>query len=177
MSVFKRKGSPYYRYDFLFEGRRYQGSTRLTNRIAAQRAEDVLRGRLAERRAGIVEAKPVPVFKDFAPRFLEMVKPEIRPNTHRSYSISVRNLKPWFDSQRLDEITADAIRQFEESRLKKGRAAPVHQSFRVSDLIPSIYKSLRRCPRTEVGSNWVQNFRHPLHGTPLRIGNCVGVHG
>lgn len=122
MTVFKRKGSPYYRYDFLFEGRRYQASTRLRNRIAAQRAEDILRAKLAERRAGIMEPKPVTLFKDFAARFLEMAEPEIGVSTHRCYSICVRNLMPWFGPKLLSEIAPDLIREYKESRLNDGRA-------------------------------------------------------
>src|SRR5665213_3456967 len=122
MSVFKRKGSPYYQYDFLFEGRRYRGSTKFTNGVAAQRAVDVLRTRLAQSRAGIVERKPVPVFKIFADDFLQRVKPELRPNTHRGYSISIECLMDRFGTKRLDEIAADEIEKFKQSRLEKGRS-------------------------------------------------------
>ncbi len=122
MRVFKRKGSPYYRYDFLFEGRRYQGSTKLTNRIAAQRAEDIQRAKLAERRAGIVERKPVPLFQDFAEEFLERVEPELRPNSVRLYRTSLENMRALFGAKHLDGIAADEIERFKQSRLEQGRS-------------------------------------------------------
>lgn len=58
MSVFKRKNSQYYWYDFIFEGRRYQESTAVTNKIAAERIEAIHKGDLARARAGIVKKKP-----------------------------------------------------------------------------------------------------------------------
>ena len=134
MSVFKRADSRFYQYDFLFEGRRYRGSTKFANRVAAQRAEDVLRGRLAERRAGIVERKLVPLFKDFAYGFLERIKPELRPKSYSRYAVSLglrigEDGKPeqrdgallaWFGSRRLDEITADEIERFKQTRMERG---------------------------------------------------------
>lgn len=39
MSVHKRAGSPYYRYDFIVKGRRFTGSTKTTSRREAERVE------------------------------------------------------------------------------------------------------------------------------------------
>ncbi len=122
MSVFKRKGSPYYRYDFHFDGRRFQGSTKLTNRKAAGQAESILRARLAQSRAGIVQRKPVPVFWGFAQEFLERAKAELRVKSSLRYQVSLRSLKPWFGVKRLDEITADEIERYKQSRLEQGRS-------------------------------------------------------
>jgi integrase len=122
VSVFKRKGSPFYQYDFLFEGRRYRGSSKFTNGIAAQRAVDVLRTRLAQSRAGIIERKIPPMFKTFADDFLQRVKPELRPNTYRGYSISLALLRDWVGAKRLDEIAADEIEKFKQARLEEGRS-------------------------------------------------------
>lgn len=120
MSVFKREGSPYYVYDFIFKGRRCRGSTKLTNKIAARRCENNLRERLAKRRAGILDPEPPPLFKTYAEQFLECTRNEIRPNTSRCYAISVMNLKPAFGSLHLDEINADGIERFKQARLEKG---------------------------------------------------------
>lgn len=43
MSVDKRKGSPFYRYDFVYRGRRFTGSTKETTRRAAERIEQQAR--------------------------------------------------------------------------------------------------------------------------------------
>ncbi len=120
--MFKRRGSPFYQYDFVFKGRRCWGSTKLTNRIAAQRYENKLRERLAQSRAGILDPDPPPLFSDFAEEFMERTKPELRPKSWLRYQVSLKSLKGWFDSKRLDEIRADEIERFKQSRLEQGKS-------------------------------------------------------
>lgn len=120
MSVFRREGSPYYVYDFIFKGRRCRGSTKLTNKIAAGRYENNLREKLAKSRAGILDPEPPPLFKEFADEFLERTRGEMRPNTSRCYGVSLKSLKPRFGSMRLDEITADGIERYKQWRLEQG---------------------------------------------------------
>lgn len=122
MSLYKRPDSGVYWYEFLFGGRRYRGSTKHTNLRAAERVENTLKVKLANSRVGIEELKPVPMFRDFAPRFLEMVKPELRPSGYRTYAVCVRNLLPVFRAKRLDEITPAMIQEFKETRLRERRA-------------------------------------------------------
>jgi integrase len=122
VSIFRRKGSPYYVYDFVFKGRRCRGTTKLNNKIAAGRYENNLREKLAKSRAGILDAEPPPLFKAFAEQFLDLTKNEMRPNTTRCYGVSLKSLKPRFGSMRLDEITADGIEQFKQFRLEQGRS-------------------------------------------------------
>lgn len=119
MSVFKREGSPYYVYDFVFKGRRCRGTTKLTNKIAAGRYENNLREKLAKSRAGILDPEPPPLFKAFAEQFIERTRNEMRPNTSRCYGVSLKSLKPRFGSLRLDEITADGIERFKQARLEQ----------------------------------------------------------
>ena len=90
MSVFRREGSPYYVYDFVFKGRRCRGSTKLKNKIAAGRYENNLREKLAKSRAGILDPEPPPRFKAFAEQFIERTKHEMRPNTSRCYGVSAQ---------------------------------------------------------------------------------------
>ena len=71
MSVFKRRGSRFYQFDFEFEGRRYRGSTKMTNGQAAERVEAAKKLRLAERRGGIIRREPAPLLSKIAPQFLE----------------------------------------------------------------------------------------------------------
>lgn len=135
MAVFKRKGSAFYQYDFLFEGRRYRGSTKHRNKKAAETHENILKVKLANRRSGIVERKPIPLFKGFALEFLERVKPELRPNTLRMYStcLGLRIEKDGklkqrdeagllfrFGSKGLDEITADEVERWKQARMEQG---------------------------------------------------------
>ncbi len=122
MSLFKRPNSLYWWYEFIFEGVRYRRTTKLRNKKAAERAESIHHAKLAQARAGIVERKPTPLLRSFATQFLGSVKLERRPNTHRCYAISVNNLLPRFGAKRLDEITANEIQLFKESRLREGRS-------------------------------------------------------
>jgi integrase len=124
MSIFKREGSPYYQYDFVFRGRRFRGSTLQTNKTSAQRHEANLRQKLANDRSGIVELEPPPCFSVFAEEFLERTKDEMEDNTTRSYRNSLQNLKPWFGTARLDEISADEIERYKQSRLAEERTPP-----------------------------------------------------
>ena len=133
MAVFKRSGSPFYQYDFTFEGRRYWGSTKHRNKESAKRHENILREKLANSRSGIVERKPVPVFRVFAKDFLQRVKLELRPKSYTRYRDSLGlvtkddkdteregALMSWFGCKRIDEITADEIERFKQSRMEEG---------------------------------------------------------
>src|SRR6266404_2455434 len=119
MTIYKQPGSPYYYYDFYFEGRRYQKSTHLRNKTIAHRVECVRKAELAQRRAGILPKKQIPLFRDFAERFLHTIKVERRKNTHRNYSSCVRNLEPAFGNKYRDEITPEMIRSFKEARIER----------------------------------------------------------
>jgi integrase len=134
MSLYKRPDSGVYWYEFLFGGRRYRGSTKHTNLRAAERVENTLKTKLANSRFGIEELKPAPLFRDFAPRFLEMVGPELKPKASLRYAVSVglpdakkeklaRNLSAHFAAKSLDEIRADAINLYKEARLAEGRSS------------------------------------------------------
>jgi integrase len=131
MSLYKRTDSEFYWYRFLFGGRLYQGSTKHKNVRAAERVENTLKTKLANSRFGIEELKPVPLLREFAKDFLERVKSEIRDNTLRGYRVSLGLSKDskeeregalldWFGSKRLDEITANEIERFKQSRMEKG---------------------------------------------------------
>ncbi len=74
---------------------------------------------LAQRRAGILPKKQIPLFGDFAERFLHTIKVERRSNTHRNYLSCVRNLEPAFGRRYLDEITPEMIRSFKETRIEQ----------------------------------------------------------
>ncbi len=63
MSVYKR-GRVYW-YEFWFRGHRIRESSGLTNKVAAQHAEAIRKGALAEGKAGIAAPMPVVNFGDF----------------------------------------------------------------------------------------------------------------
>ncbi len=122
MTIYKQPGSPYFYFDFYFEGRRYQASTHLRNKTVAHRVECIKKAELAQRRAGILPKKQIPLFRDFAERFLHTIKVERRGNTHRAYLSCVQNLAPVFGGRYLDEITPEMIRAFKEARIEQRRS-------------------------------------------------------
>ena len=122
MTLYKQPGSPYYYYDFYFEKRRYQASTHLRNKLVARRIECIKKAELAQQRAGIVSKKEIPLFRDFAERFLHTVKVERRRNTHRAYLSCVRNLEQAFGRKYLDEINPQGIQTFKEARIEQQRS-------------------------------------------------------
>jgi integrase len=122
VSVFKREGSPFYQFEFVFKGRRIRGSTNQTNKTAAQRHEANLRQKLANSRSGILELEPPPQFSEFAEEFLKRTKHEMKANTTRAYRNSLANVKPWFGAKRLDEISTDEIERYKHSRMEKKRS-------------------------------------------------------
>ncbi len=120
--MFKRKGSPFYQYEFLFEGRRYRGSTKHRNRKAAERWVVPLRTQLANGLVGIIERKSVPRLSDYKEHFLEVIGLDRKPRTVAFYCTCLGNLNPEFGAKRLHEITPEAIRVYKERRLREGCA-------------------------------------------------------
>src|SRR5258708_35335280 len=118
MTIYKQPGSPYYYYDFYFEGRRYQKSTHLRNKTIAHRVECVRKAELAQRRAGILPKRQIPLFGDFSERFLHTIKVERRSSTHRNYLSCVRNWEPSFGSNYRDGITPEMIRGSKKPRVE-----------------------------------------------------------
>ena len=68
MALVKRGGVWW--FDFRFEGRRYQRSTKERNKNKAQGIQSAFRTALANRRVGIIERKPVPLFAEAMKSFL-----------------------------------------------------------------------------------------------------------
>jgi hypothetical protein len=91
MAIFKR-GRIYW-YHFVFNGQHIQESTKQGNLNLARTIEAAHRTRLAKAAAGIEEPMPSPRLSDFAEEFLQLIKGERRPRTHRRYSVSLVSLK------------------------------------------------------------------------------------
>ena len=123
MSIYKRKGTRFYSYDFHFKGERIQVATHLTSKEAAKTAESAHRIRLAQGRLGIVPAPALPLFKDFAERFLDWARHHYaeRPNTLKFHRQQVRTLLHTFSPLRLDEITIEAVERYKFRRLAESR--------------------------------------------------------
>ncbi len=88
-----RRGKTYW-FELIFQGERYQKSTKERNRVRAEGIAAAFRAALAERRVGIVERKPTPIFHDALKAFLNWSKCEHseHPRTFQRYRTSSKAL-------------------------------------------------------------------------------------
>lgn len=118
MSIFKRGGI--YWYEFLFNGKRIQASTRQGNQRAAREMEAAHRTSLAKGEVGLAKRKTPPVFRELAQRFLAHVEArhENKPQTVVFYASKLNRLLkfPAIASARVDAIDEGVIEKYVVSR-------------------------------------------------------------
>jgi integrase len=130
------------------DGRRFQRSTKLTNRKEALKVaeawEAAYRGKQTETKVRRVmgeifeeiHAKPLTTYSlaEWAATWLSRVKPEMNPKTHGRYSEVVDTLKrlaPELAATPLDAVTTDAVLAFRAKLLEVRSATTVNQSLKV----------------------------------------------
>lgn len=115
MSVFLRRSSPYYQYEFMLNGRRHRGSTKQKTKTKAQRVEDNER-RKAELRGSIPQLRKIPLLKAVAKEFLEereagMNAGNVAANTYRHYKNGWAQIEQTdLADMRIDAITTGAAK-------------------------------------------------------------------
>src|SRR5262249_475663 len=121
MRLYKR-GQTYW-FELEFEGRRYRESTKVKNRAKAEGIAAKFRTALAERRVGIVERKPAPMFEKAMKAFLEWSKEEQKeqPNTAKRYTTSSKPLLRFlrFKSKPVDQISEAAVEEYKSYRARQ----------------------------------------------------------
>lgn len=114
MALIKRSG--YWHFDFIFKGRRIQGSTHQTNKNLAKLVEAKVRSDAALEAFGIIQPKTSPMFSDFMEgKFLTHVRKHAKkPRTVEFYSVAVRRLieYPPFRNLRLSQIDSALIADY-----------------------------------------------------------------
>jgi integrase len=113
-----------YWFELVFEGKRYQKSTKERNRVKAEGIAAKFRTALAERRVGIVERKPAPQFTQAMTEFLFWSKEEHKEHhqTYRRYVISSKALLKFMKFKKpLDEITPAHIEEYKTWRSAQKR--------------------------------------------------------
>lgn len=92
MSIYKR-GNVYW-FDFVFNGARFQGSTKQANRRAAGEIEAAKKTQLAKGEVGIEPREPTPSFVAFAERFRQEMrsKHQAKPKTVTYYENGLNRL-------------------------------------------------------------------------------------
>jgi integrase len=122
------KRGQYWTYNFWFHGNHIQKATRLTNKGAALRAQNLHRERLARAANGIPdpeEFEDPPILADYIPTFLAWSKTVHRPATHALHRANCAALERYFGKMRLDDINRAAVEAFMVAR---AREAPVNVS-------------------------------------------------
>lgn len=121
MSIYKR-GRVYW-FNFVYNGKRYQQSTKLRNPKDARDRESAIRTALAKGEVGIVERKPVPQFKQAMADFLKWHETEHanKPSTSERHRFSSLALLKHFRDTSLDRIGAAEVEAFKTARLSQFR--------------------------------------------------------
>lgn len=129
MSLFKR-GNIYW-FEFLFNGKRVQVSTKQGNQRAAREMEAAHRVALAKGEAGIVQRKPAPDFKELARRFVQHVEArhENKPQTVSFYAAKLNRLMEFapIASARVDAIDEGLIEKYVIARREQVGPATVNR--------------------------------------------------
>lgn len=116
MHLFKR-GSVYW-FECVFNGQRYQRSTRVKSQRDAKSIAATFYSGLAKGEVGIVERKPSPPFSKAMANFLAWSQQEhqAHPSTAERYRQSSLALLRYFRETNLDKISADDVERFKSSR-------------------------------------------------------------
>src|SRR5262245_26518384 len=110
--------------ELVFEGKRYQKSTKVGNKVKAEGIAAKFRTALAERRVGIVQRKPAPQFNQAMTEFLTWSMEEHKEHyqTYRRYLISSKALLKYGAFKRpIDEIRPSHIEDFKIWRARQKR--------------------------------------------------------
>src|ERR1700733_1626174 len=116
MRIFKR-GSTYW-FELVYEGQRFQKSTRVRNRRDAEDIASTFRTALAKGDVGITERKKVPTFVTAMRDFLKWAAQENQMSKGSSdrYRYSSQALLKFFPDVPIDRITAQDVERFKSSR-------------------------------------------------------------
>ena len=152
MSIFKR-GDVYW-YEFVFNGRRIQASTRQKNQRVAREVEAAHRTALAKGEVGLVRRKTPPVFRELAQRFLAHVEArhENKPQTVVFYTSKLDRLKEFsaIASARIDAIDEGVIERYVVFRREQVGPATVNRELATLRRILRLaheWKEIDRVPR------------------------------
>lgn len=123
MSVYKKPGSKYWWYAFVFKGRRIQKSTRVENRREAENIEKAGWTQLARGEAGI-EEKPKAERKTVG-KLLDALENDFKMRGKGSIKNLnlVARVKKDFETKWADTIARDDVTRYIERRRKEGAAA------------------------------------------------------
>lgn len=114
MALYKRPGSKYFWFKFIFDGQLFQKSTKCKNKRDAETVESALRTALALGKVGIKQKGKAPTFKQAADDFLKWseVNHAQKPNSHLRIEFRCLTLKKFFGETRVDRIEPQDVEKF-----------------------------------------------------------------
>jgi integrase len=161
VSIFKRGGV--YWFNFIFNSKHIQRSTKQGNPNVARQMEAAYRTALAKGEVGIVERKRIPEFKEAMAGFLKWseVEHSARPATFRRYKVSSVALLRYFKSMVLDKITPEEVDRFKIARLAQFKTVKGKEKRRITNKLirPATVNRELACLRAM--------FNHVLKGNVL----------
>src|SRR5215813_4202963 len=122
MHLYKRKGSKFWWYKFVYDGVVYQASTKTKSRPAAEGIASKGRLDAIEGKYNIKRQKDTPLFKDAMSAFLENSRHQhaAHPNATRRYVVASKPLIQAFGAKRLNAVTVEEVERYKNARLNQG---------------------------------------------------------
>ncbi len=147
MALHKR-GS-YWHFEFIYKGKRFQGSTGQKNINQARLALAAIRSNAALEHLGVAPPRVSPRFRDFMEgRFLTHIRQHCRkPRTVEFYESRTLRLLDYFADFRLSDIDEDAISKYTVARAGMGKK---HRGQFRANLTPSAAGAAKRPVRQAV---------------------------
>ena len=143
MTVYRRKESGSYYYEFLAEGQRYRRSVGKVTRRLAELAEQAEKARVAAGRVArvwgvrddsVAAARDVPTLAEYArleeppgPYVRDHLQARLAPSTQKSARSQIRRLVARLGRRRLDELTPTVLDRYTTARLADVAAAAVRE--------------------------------------------------
>ncbi len=119
----EKKQSAVWWYHFVFDGKRYQESTKQTNKRVAEQMEAARKTQLAKGEVGIKDRPPAPTLKEFEARFTAAIETQCasKPETVSFYKEKYRRLLEYapLANARLDEIDQAMIDAYKHTRRRQ----------------------------------------------------------
>src|SRR5215813_7374502 len=119
MSIYLRGKSWY--YDFVHKGQRYTGSFGPVSRTVAKEELARKKAEVLEQKLNPAKARKSPRFDAFAEEYLDWIKANKKPLTHRRFSGVLARLATFFGPKKLSEVSAWHIEQYKKARREAGR--------------------------------------------------------
>jgi integrase len=163
MAIYKRKGSKYYWFKFVFDGELIQRSSKCSNKADARTVESAFRTQLALGKIGIEPIKEIPTFEKMIEDFLELSKAEHGERSQSRYRFACLPLKEFFGKTKADKIGSREIEKYifwRRSQISKRTKEPIKRETVNKELtvLKNIFRNL--ADENILKKNPAKNIKH-----------------